>query len=94
VAHPKRPAPVVPGRVWAPLAERVGDLSLLLSVGALPPQVRRRIGLPWAPGDDDRFERQVRRLRAASSLLPELLLGLPPAMPYLVRARLSPRPAA
>ena len=90
VAHPKNPVPVVPGRIWDPLARRAGDLSLLLSVGILPPLLRRRIGLTWAAAEQQRFEQQVRRLRAVLTVVPGPLLRLPPAMPYLARARLWP----
>jgi uncharacterized protein (DUF2236 family) len=90
VARPKKPVPVIPGRMWDPVAGRAGDLALLLSVGVLPPALRLRIGLTWTAADDARFERQVRRLRALFSAVPGPLLRLPPAMPYLARARLWP----
>jgi uncharacterized protein (DUF2236 family) len=94
VAHPKKPAPVIPGRVWDPLAGRAGHLVLLLSVGALPPLLRLRIGLPWTAADDERFEREVRRLRAVFSAVPGPLLRFSPAMPYQARARLRLHSAA
>jgi uncharacterized protein (DUF2236 family) len=94
VAHPKNPIPVLPGRIWDPLAGRAGDLSLRLSVGILPPVLRGRIGLTWTAAEQERFERQVRRLRAVLSVVPGPLLRLPPAMPYQARARLWPRSVA
>jgi uncharacterized protein (DUF2236 family) len=94
VARPKNPVPVVPGRVWGPLAGRAGDLALLLSAGTLPPPIRGRIGLAWTAADQERFEQQVRRLRAVFSVLPGVLLNFPPAMPYQARARLWPSTAA
>jgi uncharacterized protein (DUF2236 family) len=90
VARPKRPLPVIPGRLWDPVAGRAGDVVLLLSAGTLPASLRLRIGLPWTADDDARFERQVRRLRAMFSVVPEPLLRLSPTMPYLARARLWP----
>ncbi len=94
VAHPKKPVPVVPGRVWDPLAGRAGDLILLLSVGTLPPSLRQRFGVPWTASDDERFDRQVHRMRTVFGIVPGPLLRLPPAMPYLTRIRLWPSSAA
>lgn len=94
VARPRKPASVVPGPLWDPLAGGAGGVVLHLSVGTLPPSLRRRIGLPWTADDDDRFERQARRLRAMFSVVPGPLLRLPPGMPYQARARLWPRLAA
>jgi uncharacterized protein (DUF2236 family) len=91
VARPKKPAPLLPGRVWDPVAGRAGDMVLLLSVGTLPASLRSRIGLPWTAAEEARFERQVQRLRTLFSLVPGALLRLPPAMPYLARTRLGPR---
>ncbi len=91
VAAPKNPSPVLPARLWEPLAGRAGALSLLLSVGTLPPLLRERIGLSWGAEDQDRLDRQASRLRTASSIIPRPLWSLPPAMPYLVRARLRRR---
>jgi uncharacterized protein (DUF2236 family) len=88
VARPKKPGSLIPGRAWDPLAERAGHLVLLLSVGALPPSLRPRIGVPWTAADDERFEHQVRRLRALFAVVPQPLLHVSPVMPYLVRARL------
>ena len=93
VAAPKNPWPVLPAGFWAPLAGRAGALSLLLSVGILPPLLRDRIGWPWGPEDQDRLEQQIGRLRTAFSVIPRPLWSLPPAMPYLARARLRRRTA-
>jgi uncharacterized protein (DUF2236 family) len=89
VAHPKKPLTVLPAAAWQPLAGRAGSLSLLFAVGTLPARLRDRIGLRWTAHDQDRLEQQGRRLRAAFSVVPRPLLTLPPAVPYLVRARLA-----
>ena len=91
VAAPKNPWPVLPAGFWEPLAGRAGALSLLLSVGCLPPVLRERIGLSWDADDQDRLERQASRLRTVFSIIPGPLRSLPPAMPYLIRARLRRR---
>jgi uncharacterized protein (DUF2236 family) len=87
VAHPRNPFSVLPARLWEPIAGRAGELSLLLSVGVLPPVLRRRIGIPWATADQERLERQVYRLRSVFAVLPRPIVSLPPAMTHLIRAR-------
>jgi uncharacterized protein (DUF2236 family) len=89
VAHPKKPLSVLPSAAWDPVAGRAGNLSLLFAVGTLPARLRERIGLPWTPQDQARLEQHGRRLRTAFSVVPRPLLTLPPAVPYLVRARLG-----
>jgi uncharacterized protein (DUF2236 family) len=89
VAAPKSPWPVLPGPFWGPLAGRVGALSLLLSIGTLPPPLRERIGLSWGAEEQDQLERQASRLRTAFSIVPRPVWSLPPVMPYLIRARLG-----
>ena len=89
VAHPKKPLAVLPSAAWEPVADRAGNLSLLFAVGTLPALLRERIGRPWTAQDQARLEQHGRRLRAAFSVVPRPLLTLPPAMPYLVRARLG-----
>ncbi len=88
VAHPKNPFAVVPARVWDPVAGRAGELSLLLSLGVLPPVLRGRIGVPWTPADQARFERQVYRLRSILAVLPRPVVTIPPGMPHLIRSRM------
>ena len=89
VAHPKKPLSVLPAAAWEPVAGRAGNLSILFAAGTLPARLRERIGLPWTAEDQARLEQHGRRLRAAFSVVPRPLLTLPPAMPYLVRARLA-----
>jgi uncharacterized protein (DUF2236 family) len=89
VAHPRKPLTVLPSAAWQPLAGRAGSLAMLFAVGTLPARLRERIGLPWTVRDQGRLEQQGRRLRAAFSVVPRPLLTLPPAVPYLVRARLG-----
>jgi uncharacterized protein (DUF2236 family) len=91
VACPKRPVSILPAAAWQPLAGKAGDLSLLFAVGNLPKVLRERIGLPWTRRDQERLQRQTRRLRLALSVVPRPLLTLPPAMPYLIRARVGGR---
>jgi uncharacterized protein (DUF2236 family) len=89
VAHPKKPLSVLPSAAWEPVADRAGNLSLLFAVGTLPARLRERIGLAWTAQDQARLEERGRRLRAVFSVVPRPLLTLPPAVPYLVRARLG-----
>jgi uncharacterized protein (DUF2236 family) len=89
VAHPKKPWGMLPAAAWEPVAGRAGSLSYLLAVGTLPPALRERIGLRWTGRDQANLERQAARLRMAFAVLPWPLLTLPPALPYMVRARLG-----
>ena len=89
VAHPRKPLGLLPSAAWEPVAARAGNLSYLLAVGTLPPVLRERIGLPWTGRDEANLERQSARLRRAFAMLPRPLLTLPPALPYLIGARLG-----
>jgi uncharacterized protein (DUF2236 family) len=89
VARPQKPLALLPSAAWVPLAARVGDLCLLLTVGTLPAPLRERIGLPWTGRDAATLDRQAGRLRALFSVLPAPLFTLPPAVPYMVRARFN-----
>ena len=88
VAHPKKPLAAVPSPAWDPIAARAGRLSLLFARHP-PPVLRQRIGVPWTAPDQARLDRAARRLRVAFAVVPRPLLTLPPAVPYLVRARLG-----
>jgi uncharacterized protein (DUF2236 family) len=91
VARPKKPFALLPGVAWQPVADRAGDLSLLLTIGTLPASLRARIGVSWTDHDQECFDRRARRLRTVCSLLPPPLRTFPPAMPYMVRAKLRTR---
>jgi uncharacterized protein (DUF2236 family) len=91
VGSPPQPFTLLPPAIWRPVAERAGSLSLLFTVGSLPPPLRARIGLKWTSADAARLDRAAARLRTVLSLTPPAVWTLPTALPHLIRARLWAR---
>jgi uncharacterized protein (DUF2236 family) len=83
VAHPEKPLGLVPGIAWRPIAGRAGGVSLLFTVGTLPPLLRERLGLSWTAKEEASLDRRAACLRALFSVLPS------PTLPYDLRARLG-----
>jgi uncharacterized protein (DUF2236 family) len=89
VAHPEKPFTLVPAIAWRPLAGRAGEVSLLFTVGTLPPVLRERLGLPWTAREEASLNRQAAYMKALFSVVPSPLLALSSALPYRLRARLE-----
>ena len=82
VAHPEKPLALVPAMAWRPVAGRAGGMSLLFTVGTLPPVLRERLGLSWTAREEASLDRQAACVRAVFSLLPSPLFALSPPLPY------------
>jgi uncharacterized protein (DUF2236 family) len=89
VARPEKPLSFLPSGLWDPVAGRTGRVTLLFTVGALPPRLRERFGLPWTSSQAARLDLASARLRTVLSIVPDSLLIFPTALPYLIRARFS-----
>lgn len=50
VSPPRPLRRVLPAVIWRPLIKPVEWLSMLVTTGTLPPQIRERLGLRWSPG--------------------------------------------
>ncbi|MBT2501872.1 oxygenase MpaB family protein [Curtobacterium sp. ISL-83] len=70
---------------FAPLWVRAAmPLVRIVTVGMLPAAVREQYGFPWGAGEERRFRRAVRGVRAVRSVVPGWVLRLPG--PLLLRA--------
>ncbi len=87
VRHPPAPTHRLPDRYWEPLAERVGSLQSLLTVGALPVAVRDLLGLPWSEEDQHLFERRAATARRIFDSIPGPLRTYPQVLPHVLAAR-------
>lgn len=94
VGSPPKPFALLPPAVWGLVADRAGSLSLLFTVGALPPPLRARIGLRWTAADAARLDQSTTRLRTVLALMPPPVWTLPTSLPYLIQDRLRIRARA
>jgi uncharacterized protein (DUF2236 family) len=76
--------------LWRPVGWSTGRLLRFVTIGTLPPAVRRILGCPWSAADERRLARLGRVVSAATARLPETLRYMPIAR----RARREARRAA
>lgn len=87
LASLSRPAPPsrVPGLVWRPAGASSGHLNRLVTVGTLPPPLRRRWDLEWTAGNERELRALSAVVRVTGGRLPERLRYFPYA--YEARRR-------
>jgi uncharacterized protein (DUF2236 family) len=93
VAHPQKPLALVPGIAWQSIAGRAGGVTLLFTVGTLPPVLRERLGLSWTAREEASLDRRAACLRALFSVLPSPLFGRSSALLFDLGARLGAFPS-
>ncbi|MFD8530200.1 oxygenase MpaB family protein [Streptosporangium canum] len=74
------PPPIMPAplrRLWGPLGLTSGRVNHFVTVGTLPPAVRRKLGLPWTARDEVRLRRLGRAVAATVPHLPERARYMP-----------------
>ncbi|OUC99474.1 oxygenase MpaB family protein [Streptosporangium minutum] len=84
------PPPIMPAplrRLWGPLGLTSGRVNHFVTVGTLPPAVRRKLELPWTARDEVRLRRLGRAVAATVPHLPERARY----MPIAYRARQAAR---
>jgi uncharacterized protein (DUF2236 family) len=86
LARPARPTAAIPEVLWRPVADATGYLTYRFAIGTLPPLLRERIGVAWAPADQRRFDRDAALLRTAFAFVPRPVRTAPLSMPHQVRA--------
>jgi uncharacterized protein (DUF2236 family) len=81
ISRPVKPPVVpIPDGLWD-IASRPGaELGRLVTVGTLPPVLRRRLGLPWSRERELALRAQQRAIRGVFQLLPDRLRLMPPAL--------------
>ncbi|MEU5609933.1 oxygenase MpaB family protein [Streptomyces sparsogenes] len=72
-----RPLRLALRAAWPLLLPRLTRLRAFLTVGLMPPDARRAIGLPWSPAQERALRRFGRAVRVLVPLLPERLRYLP-----------------
>ena len=60
-----------------PLRAALGPFNLFMTAGFLPPLFREKLGLPWTPGHQARFDRTVRTLATINRTLPRPVREFP-----------------
>jgi uncharacterized protein (DUF2236 family) len=81
ISRPVKPPVVpIPDQLWH-IASRPGaELGNLVTVGSLPPILRRRLGLHWSRERELALRAQQRAIRGLFPLLPDRLRLMPPAL--------------
>ncbi|TVT18384.1 DUF2236 domain-containing protein [Amycolatopsis rhizosphaerae] len=66
------PKPVrgLPDPLWRPLRDGQANLQLFLIAATLPPSLRERLGLPWTPERQRRFDRFRTAVRLCAAVVP------------------------
>ena len=81
VFHPaKPPVAPIPDPVWDLLAMPGSQLIKLVTIGSLPPLLRRRFGLRWTRERALALRAQQEAIRRVFPLLPDRLRLMPPAL--------------
>ncbi|MDX6743556.1 oxygenase MpaB family protein [Actinocorallia sp. A-T 12471] len=78
----------VPAVVWKVISRPVNAVARFLTVGGLPPETRKILGLPWSAADERRyrtFARTVRRADGLWNVLPRAVRYAPPARAAFAR---------
>jgi uncharacterized protein (DUF2236 family) len=90
----KPPLPRLPDRVWALAQPLGGELNRLVTVGSLPPLLRKRYRLHWSRERELALRAQQRAIKAVFPRLPDRLRLMPPALAARRGAtKLEPVPA-
>ncbi|MEV0596573.1 oxygenase MpaB family protein [Nonomuraea cavernae] len=74
-APPGLPKPL--RRVWTPVGVGSGGFNHFVTVGTLPPAVRKKLGLSWSARDERRLRQIGRAVAALTPRLPERLRYMP-----------------
>ncbi|MEV0346374.1 oxygenase MpaB family protein [Nonomuraea sp. NPDC050680] len=78
-----RGTPMPPGlprslrRLWAPVGVGSGEFNYFVTVGTLPPIVRKKLDLPWSARDEWRLRQLGRAVAMLAPRLPERLRYMP-----------------
>ena len=78
-----RETPMPPGlprplrRLWAPVGAGSGEVNYFVTVGTLPPAVRKKLDLPWSARDERRLRHLGRAVAMLTPRLPERLRYMP-----------------
>ncbi|WP_433515842.1 oxygenase MpaB family protein [Nonomuraea sp. CA-143628] len=78
-----RGTPMPPGlprplrRLWAPVGVGSGEFNYFVTVGTLPPIVRKKLDLPWSARDEWRLRQLGRAVAVIAPRLPERLRYMP-----------------
>jgi uncharacterized protein (DUF2236 family) len=67
---------VIPGPLWTPLQRWHHRAQMFLLTATLPAGFRERVGLPWTPARQQRFERFCRVVRLLSAMVPASVANL------------------
>jgi uncharacterized protein (DUF2236 family) len=79
-APAKPPALPIPDPAWSLLAAPGSQLIRLVTVGSLPAQLRRRLGLPWSRERALALRAQQEAIKRVFPRLPDRLRLMPPAL--------------
>jgi uncharacterized protein (DUF2236 family) len=66
-------------RLWTPVGAGAGEINRFVTVGTLPPAVRRKLGLRWTARDERRLRHLGHAVAMLTPRLPERLRYMPAA---------------
>lgn len=89
--RPPPPARWLAGPLWDRLTDRPAALHELFTVGALPGQLRERLGLAWSEAEERKLQRWATGIRRAGEALPAPLHYYPQVAPHVLAAALYGR---
>ncbi|MGW4963710.1 oxygenase MpaB family protein [Nonomuraea sp. NPDC004186] len=89
-APPGLPRPL--RRLWTPVGVGSGEFNYFVTVGTLPPAIRRKLGLPWTAREERRLRHLGHAVAVLTPRLPERLRYMPIAYHARKAARGPRRP--